>query len=92
MLNQHPADALFVLKAKIADLKSLADIEHARLVALGEGAHEGDFARATVSKADRESVDYKTIVAKLDVSRQMLRAHTSAKSVVTVRCVARTGT
>jgi hypothetical protein len=90
--NVHPADALLVLKAQIANLESLAKIEHARLVAMGVGAHEGEMARASVSIAERETIDYKTIVVKLDVSRQMLRAHTTAKEVTTVRVVARTGT
>jgi hypothetical protein len=88
---QHPADTLGMLKAQIAELETLAKIEHARLVALGTGAHEGNIFRATVSVAARESVDWKAIAEKLEPSRQLVTAHTSAKDVTTVRVVARTG-
>jgi hypothetical protein len=86
----HPADALGFLKAQIADLENRAKVEHARLVAMGIGAHEGDMFRATVSVAERESVDWKTVAARLEPSRQLVAAHTSAKEVTTVRVVART--
>ena len=46
--NMHPADALGELKARIADLKELAAVEHARLVAMGSGEYEGETFRATV--------------------------------------------
>lgn len=90
--NLHPADALGALKAQIADLEAQAKIEHARLVALGAGAYEGEIFRATVSIAERESIDWKTIAARLEPSRQLIAAHSSAKEVTTVRVVARTGT
>jgi hypothetical protein len=89
--NIHPADALGFLKAQIADLEAAAKIEHARLVAMGVGAHEGETFRATVSVAPRETVDWKTVAAKLEPSRQLVTAHTSEKEVTTVRVVARTG-
>jgi hypothetical protein len=92
MTNMHPADMLLDLKARIADLKALAEIEHARLVAMGVGAHEGDVARASVSIATRETIDWKAIAAKLSPSRQLITAHTTGKEVTTVRVVARTGT
>jgi hypothetical protein len=92
MSNIHPADALGALKAEIANLEIRAKAEHARLVAMGAGAHEGEIFRATVSVAERESIDWKAISAKLEPSRQLVTAHTSAKEVTTVRVVARTGT
>ena len=90
MSNIHPADALGFLKAQIADLENKAKAEHSRLVAMGVGAHEGETFRATVSVAERESVDWKTVAARLEPSRQLVAAHTSAKEVTTVRVVART--
>ena len=90
-MSIHPADALGFLKAQIADLEKAAKAEHARLVALGVGAHEGETFRATVSVADRETVDWKAVAEKLAPSRQLITAHTSAKEVTTVRVVARTG-
>jgi hypothetical protein len=91
MTNLHPADALLALKAQIADLEALAKVEHGRLVAMGVGAFEGDIARASVSVADRDTVDWKAIAAKLSPSYQLVAAHTTTKSVTTVRVVARTG-
>ena len=92
MSNLHPADALGDFKAQMADLEVRAKVEHARLVAMGPGAHEGEIFRATVSVAERETIDWKAISAKLEPSRQLVTAHTSAKEVTTVRVVARTGT
>ena len=46
--NAHPADVLGELKARIADLKELADIEHAKLCAMGTGEYEGETFRAVV--------------------------------------------
>jgi len=88
----HPADMLGTLKAQIAELESQAKLAHAALVAMGEGAHEGMLFRASVSVAERESIDWKAIAAKLEPSRQLIAAHKSAKEVTTVRVVARTGT
>ena len=85
MSNLHPADALGFLKAQIADLKAAAEIEHARLVAMGVGAHDGETFRASVSVADRDSIDWKAIAAKLEPSRQLVTAHTETKAVTTVR-------
>jgi hypothetical protein len=91
MSNMHPADALGALKAQIANLEAQAKIEHARLVAMGAGAHEGELFRASVSVAERESIDWRAVAEKLEPSRQLITAHTSAKEVTTVRVVARTG-
>src|SRR4051812_38107121 len=87
----HPADALGELKARIADLEALAKVEHARLVAMGAGAHEGETFRATVSVADISRTDWKAVAAKLEPSYQLVAAWTTAKPVTTVRVVARNG-
>lgn len=101
--NRHPADALFALRAQVADLEKLVKVEHARLVAMGEGAHEGEIARATVTIADRDSVDWKGIAQALKPSLKLPRenwspqiadlvdVNTSTKPVTTVRTNARTG-
>ena len=41
------------------------------------------------SIADRETIDWRAIAEKLAPSRQLVTAHTSAKTVTTVRVVAR---
>ena len=88
---EHPADALGALKARIADLEALAKVEHARLVALGVGAHEGETFRASVSASERVTIDWRAVAEKLEPSRQLITAHTTSKDVVTVRVVARNG-
>jgi hypothetical protein len=87
--NMHPVDALGSLKAQIADLEKAAKVYHAQIVAMGVGAHEGDIFRATVSVADRDTLDMVAVREKL--SDQFIRAHTTTKEVTTVRVVARTG-
>jgi hypothetical protein len=101
MSNIHPADALGALKAQIADLEARAKIEHARLVAMGTGAHEGDLFRATVSVADRTNIDWETIAKTLKPSLKQTREYwspqtvelvdgnTATKPVTTVRVAAR---
>jgi len=88
----NPVDALGELKAEIAKLETLEKALRDEIAALGAGAHDGNLFRASVSIADRESTDWKAIALKLEPSRQLITAHTSAKSVTTVRVVARTGT
>jgi len=87
----NPVDSLGFLKAQIADLEKQAKAFHAQIVAMGVGAHEGDIFRASVSVADRETIDWRAVAEKFEPSRQLVTAHTSAKEVTTVRVVARTG-
>jgi hypothetical protein len=101
MTNNHPADILGALKAQIADLEARAKIEHARLVAMGAGAHEGDLFRATVSVADRTNIDWESIAKTLKPSLKQTREYwspqtvelvdgnTATKPVTTVRVAAR---
>jgi hypothetical protein len=101
MSNIHPADALGALKAQIADLEARAKLEHAKLVALGEGAFEGDLFRATVSVADRNTIDWKAVAQSLKPSLKQTREYwspqlieivdgnTETKPVTTVRVAAR---
>jgi hypothetical protein len=101
MTNNHPADILGALKAQIADLEARAKIEHARLVAMGAGAHEGDLFRATVSVADRNTIDWESIAKALKPSLKQTREYwspqtvelvdgnTATKPITTVRVAAR---
>jgi hypothetical protein len=91
LLDLHPADRLGQLKAEIACLEELAELERAKLIALGTGPHEGHLFRASVSTTTRETIDYKAICAKLKPSYQLVTAHTSSKSVTTVRVASRQG-
>jgi hypothetical protein len=78
--NMHPADMLGKLKAQRVEIEAQEKVFHAMLVAMGEGAHEGEWFRATVSKSER---------AKLDMDA--VRAHTTYTDVTMVRVVARNG-
>lgn len=89
--NMHHVDQLGYLKAQLAELKAQESELRDLIVAMGQGAHEGDVFRATVSIADRETVDWRAIAEYLQPSRQLITAHTSATSVTTVRVVARKG-
>jgi hypothetical protein len=89
ILNIHPADALGKLKAQITELEAQAKVFHSVLVAMGEGAHEGELFRATVAKSERAKLDMDAVREKL--SAQFIRAHTTFSDVTTVRVVARNG-
>lgn len=89
ILNIHPADALGELRAQRVEIENKEKVFHAMLIAMGEGAHEGEKFRATVSKSEREKLDMAAVREKL--SRQFLAAHTTTTEVTTVRVVARNG-
>jgi N-methylhydantoinase B/oxoprolinase/acetone carboxylase alpha subunit len=81
-------DRLGNVKAQIAALKKEEDTLKAVLIENGPGAYEGEIWRATVSVADRETLDMDAVREKLSV--QFIRAHTNVAEVTTVRVVART--
>jgi hypothetical protein len=84
-------DDLGGINAQIADLQAKAKVlkvELERRIEAGTAA-EGDLYRASHSVANRESVDWKAIAAKLNPSRQLITAHTSTKEVHTIRVAGR---
>ena len=81
-------DRLGNVKAQIAALKKEEDALKAVLIDNGPGAYEGDTWRATVSVADRETLDMEAVREKL--TPQFIRAHTNVTEVTSVRVVART--
>ena len=82
-------DAIGRVKAAIAELEAQEKALRDSIAARGAGAYDGDTFRATVSIADRETIDWRAIAEKLAPSRQLITAHTNAKAVTTVRVVAR---
>ena len=82
-------DELGVLKAQIADLEVRETALKDALIEAGPGAYEGDFYRATVSVADRNTLDMKKVREKL--SPQFIAANTKTTEVTTVKVVARNG-
>lgn len=84
----HPVDELGALKAQISALKKRHDLIADELKAQG-GVIEGDLFAATVIVAERESVDWKAVAAKLAPSRQLVQAHTAVAEVVTLKVTAK---
>ena len=80
-----PVDRLGELKAQIKTLQDEAKAIEASMKADGSDRFEGAFFAASVSHSERTTVDWKAIAEKLEPSRQLVRAHTSTKPVVTVR-------
>jgi len=71
-------DRLGDVKARIADLTAEAKELEAQIVAAGVPVVEGRYFRAAVSHCEgRVSVDWKSIAAKFEPSRQLVTAHTS---------------
>lgn len=87
----HPADALGLLKAQIAELELQADLERDRLIALGEGAHEALLFRASVSIAERKTVKWQAICKHFIVPDEMIKENTTSKVVISVTVNSRKG-
>ena len=95
--NLHPADALLALKARIAEIEALAEIERQKLIAMGAGEHDGDLARANVIVSCPERINWKAIAETLkpsfrfprdkwsDQMLEMVDGNTTAKEQTTVR-------
>jgi hypothetical protein len=84
-------DRLATLKAEIARLKVEEDALKDVLIEAGLEVIEGTQHRAAISHcAGRELIDWKTIAAKFNPSRQLIAAHTSqGEPYATVRLSAR---
>jgi hypothetical protein len=89
VVPENDVDNLGIIKGRIADLALQAKIIETRLKDGGAGVHEGALFRVTVSVADRETVDWKAVAAKLEPSHQLVTAYTTYTEVVSVRVVAR---
>lgn len=77
------------VKAEISDLTERAAELRDALIATGLDAAEGDLFRATVSRSETTSVNWKAIAMKLKPSRQLIAAHTTSSDRTTVRVVSR---
>jgi hypothetical protein len=82
-------DALGAVKAEMAALAEREKALKAALIEMGDGEYDGVMFRATVSTAERRTLDMKAVREKL--SPQFIAAHTNVAEVTTVRVVARNG-
>jgi hypothetical protein len=80
-------DDLGDIRARIAALETREKDLKALLADLEPGAYEGERFRLTITLADRDQLDMAAVREKL--TPQFLRAHTTTKSVRTLRTAAR---
>lgn len=82
-------DDLGHIRAQIADLKKKEQALKQSVIELGEGAHEGELFRATVTETKRDVFD--VAWAKKKLGNKQVAAHTRQTAYVTVTLTARTG-
>ena len=91
--NQHPADQLGMLLAQVAELTKQADAIKAQLkdTATSGGAtvFEGTFFKSTFVEANRNVVDYKSIVADLCLTDDYVAKFTSVTAVFSIKTTSR---
>lgn len=88
---QQLVDRLGAVKAKIADLQQVESKIKEDLIESGIDSIEGRLFRATVSRYDRKSVDWKKLAEALNASEGMIEAFSEERQGVAVRVVARNG-
>lgn len=79
------ADELGVLRAEIKELKNTQRFLEDILKSSDNPVAEGTLFTTTVVTQERDVVSWKDVAAKLDPSRQLITAHTTHKTVVSVR-------
>jgi hypothetical protein len=84
-------DELGFIRAQMADLKDREKDIRESFIEAGVKAMEGDTFRAVVVESLRTMIDWKTVAAKLEPSRQLVTAHTTEKEVISIRVNARRG-
>ena len=85
------ADELGFVRAQIADLKDRESDIRETFIEAGVTAMEGETFRAVVVESLRTTIDWKTVAAKMEPSRQLVTAHTTEKEVISIRVSARRG-
>lgn len=85
------ADELGIIRAKMADLKDREKEIREVMLDAGISAFEDKKFRAVVVESIRTLIDWKTVAAKLNPSRQLVTAHTTEKEVISIRVNARRG-
>lgn len=85
------ADELGFIRAQMADLKDRESDIRDIMISAGVKTLEDDTFRALVVESIRTMIDWKQVAAKLQPSRQLVRAHTTEKEVISIRVNARRG-
>jgi hypothetical protein len=82
-------DRLGMLMAQAADLNEQIEALKNDIKNQGEGNYEGNLYKANVKLSQRKVVDYKTIIAELDVPSNLVDAHTTTTASITLKVTAR---
>jgi hypothetical protein len=82
-------DALGALLAQIDSLTKQADELKDEIKNAGEGAHDGALFRATVSLYQRNAVDYKALLKRLNVPEWMVAEHSKTTAVLSLKVTSR---
>lgn len=82
-------DRLGLLQAQIAELTEQAEVIKNAFKNAGEGKYVGDLYKATVSMSQRDVVDYKTLIADLNVSPELVAKYTKQSVSIAIRVTAR---
>jgi hypothetical protein len=82
-------DRLGMLMAQAADLNEQIEALKDSIKNQGEGNYEGNLYKANVKLSQRKVVDYKTIIAELDVPSNLVDAHTTTTASITLKVTAR---
>jgi len=82
-------DRLGCIQAQIAELNEQAEVIKNAFKNAGEGKYEGDLYKASVSMSQRDVVDYKTLLADLKVSPEVVAKYTKQSVSIAIRVTAR---
>jgi len=82
-------DRLGLLQAQIAELTEQAEVIKNAFKNAGEGKYVGDLYKATVSMSQRDVVDYKNLIADLNVSPELVAKYTKQSVSIAIRVTAR---
>lgn len=90
MSTTNLIDKFGLLSAQIAELElRKKEVRDALIKNLGEGAHEGELFRVSISTSERSTLDMAAVRAKL--TPQFIKAHTTVSDVTVVKATARNG-
>jgi hypothetical protein len=82
-------DRLGMLMAQAADINEQIDALKDSIKNQGEGNYEGSLYKANVKLSQRKVVDYKTLIAELNVPSNLVDAHTTTTASITLKITAR---
>ncbi len=83
----NAVDQLGAIQAQIAELREAEKQLKGEIFASGDT--EGELFKAAIIEAERRTVDWKAVAAKLNPSHQLVRAHSKTTTVTSIKVTAR---